>query len=113
MATRTKERETLMRVRDIARELDQSLSAVYCKIAARDRPSVRLGSSQRAPIRVPERRLTRVALRRGGDMSELFAGPAAGLRSCRHESCSRSRQNAGRSLASVAGAVADGKMSAG
>jgi excisionase family DNA binding protein len=45
-------RESLMRVREVARDLDQSVSAVYRKIAARDLPAVRLGGSPRAPIRV-------------------------------------------------------------
>jgi excisionase family DNA binding protein len=53
MQTIAPERETLMRVKDVARELDQSVSAVYRKIAAGDLPAVRLGSSERAPIRVP------------------------------------------------------------
>jgi predicted DNA-binding transcriptional regulator AlpA len=55
MSTHTQERDSLMRVKDVARELDQSVSAVYRKIAAGDLPSVRLGSSERAPLRVPER----------------------------------------------------------
>jgi excisionase family DNA binding protein len=55
MATSAEEREKLLRVQDVAAELDQSLSAVYRKIAAGELPAVRLGHGERAPIRVPER----------------------------------------------------------
>jgi excisionase family DNA binding protein len=52
VVTRENERGSLMRVKDVARELDQSVSAVYRKIASGDLPAVRLGSSERSPIRI-------------------------------------------------------------
>jgi excisionase family DNA binding protein len=55
MATNTKERESLMRVREVARELDQSVSSVYRKIHDGTIPSVKLGSGPSAHLRVPER----------------------------------------------------------
>lgn len=53
MPTNTDRRDTLMRVKDVALELDQSKSAIYRKIAAGEIPSVRLGSTSRSPLRVP------------------------------------------------------------
>jgi predicted DNA-binding transcriptional regulator AlpA len=57
MYMHTQERDSFMRVKDVARELDQSVSAVDRKIAAGDLPAVRLGSSPRAPLRVPPEEL--------------------------------------------------------
>jgi excisionase family DNA binding protein len=44
-----------MRVRDVARELDQSVSSVYRKIHDGTIPSVKIGSGPSAHLRVPER----------------------------------------------------------
>jgi hypothetical protein len=44
-----------MRLRDVARELDQSVSSVYRKIADGTIPSVRIGSGPFPHLRVPER----------------------------------------------------------
>ena len=52
MQTLAERHDSLMRVRDVAPELDQSVSAVYRKIAVGEIPSVRLGSTERAPIRI-------------------------------------------------------------
>jgi excisionase family DNA binding protein len=54
MHMNTQERESLMRVRDVARELDQSVSSVYRKIADGTIPSVEIGSGPSAHLRVPE-----------------------------------------------------------
>jgi excisionase family DNA binding protein len=52
MLTQGEEREGLMRVRDVADELEQHPATIYRKVATGEIPSVRLGSG-RAAIRVP------------------------------------------------------------
>jgi excisionase family DNA binding protein len=52
MVTDTQEHKRLMRVREVAAELDQSVSAVYRKVKNGEIPAVRLGSSPRSPLRI-------------------------------------------------------------
>jgi excisionase family DNA binding protein len=43
----------LMRPRDVAAVLDQSLASVYRKLERGTIPSIRIGDGPRAPIRIP------------------------------------------------------------
>jgi excisionase family DNA binding protein len=76
--TDTKEREALMRVKDVAAILGQHPATVYRKIAAGELPSVRLGSGQQAAIRIPRASLARWLLYRTSQGRRGVTSPIAG-----------------------------------